>query len=133
MPLSTHKRIALEELLLRREALYARVHAIESEVNRIFGDQYPLPPPPVEVATAVTKRKPLKAASQSSPFRLRELSTDESAYRVRYQPGAGATHELHTDRKAVEALLQSPMASALVQSIETVGAEGHVRAIIYPA
>lgn len=136
MALTAQQRIALQELLLQREALYARVHAIETEINEIFGDTYPLPPPDVDVAQPGVKRKPATSPkskpSKAKPSRLRPLETKEKAYRVRYQEDSGVADEIHTDRKAVDALLQSPLTQTMLRSVETIDEQGSVQEILFP-
>lgn len=46
MRLTTAQRVQIDRLLLAREERLARVHAIETEIGRILGQPYPLPPPP---------------------------------------------------------------------------------------
>jgi len=133
MALTTQQRIRLQELLLQREALYARVHAIESEVHRIFGAEYPLPPPPVEVATPGAKKKSKKKPrKQDPPPKVRSLQDGETAYRVRFREESGAGEETHTDRKAIETLLQSPLADTLIETVETIGPDGEARERLFP-
>ncbi|WP_309400359.1 hypothetical protein [Cerasicoccus maritimus] len=134
MALTTQQRIKLQELLLQREALYARIAQTEAQINEILGDEYPLPPPPVEVAQygkpkkAAKKKKPSKAAA----IRLRALEGQETAYRICYQASANMADEAHEDRKAITSYLEAPMAAHLIERIETIDATGAALDSIFP-
>ncbi|WP_309380341.1 hypothetical protein [Cerasicoccus frondis] len=136
MALTTQQRIELQELLLQREALYARIARIEAQIEGIFGEDYPLPPPPVEVAEC---GKPKKAAKKKKPakalaIRLRPLEGLEVAYRICYAASSYIADEIHGDRKAIASYLEAPMAVHLIERIETIDAQGEpIEAVFLPA
>ncbi len=127
MALTTQQRIRLQELLLQREALYARVSQIEARIHHIFGAEYPLPPPPVDVAPsgaqATKSKKPAPKAKLASP-QLRALEPGETAYRVRFTEESGAADEIHQDKRSLAGFLDTPVGRQMIESIETLDAEG---------
>jgi len=133
MALTTQQRIRLQELLLQREALYARVHAIETQIHRTFGAEYPLPPPPVEVAApGAQNQKKKNPPRKTSPPKIRPLADEETAYRIRFHEASATADEIHIDHKAIERLLQSPLAEEWIATIETLRADGKVAQRLFP-
>ncbi|MEO0795237.1 MAG: hypothetical protein AAFX93_08755 [Verrucomicrobiota bacterium] len=134
MALTAQQRIRLQELLLKREALYARVYQTEQKIHQVFGETYPLTPPPIDLPSANRqKTKPKRAAKKkSAPPRIRNLIKGETAYRVRYGGATDATEETHTDRKSIEVLLRIPAVRSTIASIETIDSGGKLREFIFP-
>ena len=60
MSASTEELIAINSLLIEREAEFARVHSIEAQISELLGAEYPFDPPEVIVPSTITK-KPTKA------------------------------------------------------------------------
>ena len=135
MDISTQQRIELEHLLLQREGAYARVHQAEAEIHKIFGEEFPLPPPPEDVATGpVTKKKTRKkrvAAKKKAVPKIRTLDPDESAYRIIFLQEGSEVEEVHTDRKAIQNLFKTGAADEAVVRIETLDASGSTVEPIY--
>ncbi len=129
MGLTTQQRIELDHLLLQREAAYVRVHRAEAGIQRIFGGDFPLPPPPVEVASARRGAKRTQSTTRKSGPRiapkLRPLGENESAYRVAFRQEGTVVEEIHTDRKAIQDLLKSSLADSLVLRVETIDQDGN--------
>jgi len=126
MALTTQQRIRLQELLLQREALYARVHAIETQIHRTFGAEYPLPPPGAQ------NQKKKNPPRKTSPPKIRPLADEETAYRIRFHEASATADEIHIDHKAIERLLQSPLAEEWIATIETLRADGKVAQRLFP-
>lgn len=134
MALNTQQRLVVENLLLQREALYARVYAIEQQINALLGDEYPFPEPPEPVAVGAPKaqkaKKKAKATTPAAP-KLRPLEGPETAYRVQFQQASTQPPEVHVDRKSLQALLQSDTGLSMIAAIETLDAEGETVERIY--
>ncbi|GHB98326.1 hypothetical protein [Cerasicoccus arenae] len=137
MALTTQKRIQVEHLLLQREAAYVRVHELESQIKTIFGDTYPFPPPPEPVVTGSSpKAHPKKkraGKTDKTTFRLRPLTNDEAAYRIRFIQDNGVLDEVHVDRKSIESVFQATTETSMISWIETIDAQGKMRERIYRA
>lgn len=130
MDLSIEQRIELDHLLLQREAAYARVHRAEMEIQKIFGGEFPLPPPPVEVADGIRKTSGRKGSAKKVARKvvpkLRPLDHDEIAYRVAFSQRGRTVQEDHVDRKALQAMLKSGASERVLVSIDILGSGGDV-------
>ncbi|MGE9291273.1 MAG: hypothetical protein ACQKBT_09800 [Puniceicoccales bacterium] len=137
MDLNTQQRIELEHLLLQREGAYARVHHAEAEIAKIFGEEYPFPPPPVDVAVPGAIRKKARTPQLSAAKRkktvpkIRGLDGDESAYRITFMQEGSRIEEVHVDRKSIQGLFKTGAADRIVLSVETLSADGEVVERVY--
>ncbi|WP_269537979.1 hypothetical protein [Cerasicoccus fimbriatus] len=133
MALTTQQRIQLQELLLQREALYARIARTEAKIHEIFGEEYPLPPPDVDVATPGKKpSKAKKKAARASGVRIRTLDPGETGYQVTFSAEGGGHTETHHDRKTITGFVESPLLR-LITRVETVDSDGSVVETLYTA
>jgi hypothetical protein len=133
--LQRDQQIRINELLLQREELFLRIHAAETEASRLLGEPYPFTRPALP-SDQRAKRKPgapRKAVEKKSPAdALRRLEDGETAYRVTYRQFSQTVVETHHDQAALATLLASQAAHLQVLSIETIGADGSVRACVGP-
>ncbi len=121
----------VDRLLLAREERFARIHAIEREVESILGQPYPFDPPPADLPSLAPRkqqkkrasRKPKKSPAAKSSAPVRPLRPGESAYRVTYTGTDGTQRtEIHHDTEALGTFLAA-LAPAVLR-IETVDTEG---------
>lgn len=132
MALSLQQRHTLERLLLQREALYARISLIESRIDEVLGEAYPLPAPPDSVARPRKgKSRPQKKAEREKPFKLPALQEGEVAWELRYRSAKGVHKEVHTDAQMLQAYLAHDALRASVESLSTLAADDQPCQIIY--
>jgi hypothetical protein len=120
MPASTEELIAINSLLIEREAEFARVHSIEAQISQLLGAEYPFDPPEV-IVPSTTRKKPVKAsrAAKVAPIKLRRLVQGEIAYRFTWiDKGQTVTNEL-TELKAVDALINDALPGMKLLKVET--------------
>ena len=131
------QQIRINELLLQREELFLRIHAAETEAARILGEPWPFTRPPL-TSDRRGKRKPgapLPSAGTPRPPKpaadaLRRLEDGETAYRVTYRQFSQTLVETHHDFAALANLLASQAAQLQVLRLETLDAEGAVKAVL---
>ena len=133
------QQIRINELLLQREELFLRIHAAETEAARILGEPWPFtrPPLPSDRRGKRNPGAPLPAAVAPRPPKpatdaLRRLEDGETAYRITYRQFSQTLVETHQDFAALATLLASQAAHLQVQRIETLDAEGAVKAVLLP-
>jgi hypothetical protein len=135
MEISTQQRIELEHLLLQREGAYARVHQAEAEITKIFGEEYPLPPPPEDVVTGpIPKKKARKSratAKKKAVPKIRPLDEDESAYRIGFLQEGSEVSEIHVDRKAIQNLFKTGAAAQIVLWVDVLDEAEDIAERIY--
>lgn len=129
------QQIRVNELLLQREELFLRIHAVETEAARILGEPFPFVRPRLP-SDYRAKRKPgapaaaKKAAARQPGDALRRLDASETAYRVTYRQFSQTVTETHQDHAALATLLASQAAHLQVLRLETIDATGAVRATL---
>lgn len=127
------QQIRINELLLEREELFLRIHALERTATELLGEPYPFTRPPLP-SDQKTKRKATPARAASAPReRLRRLEDTESAYRVTYAQFGITVEEEHSEPGALNTLLASQSAELRVLRIETVDPKGQTREILFTA
>lgn len=129
------RQIRVNELLLQREELFLRIHAAETEIERLLRGPYPFTRPALPSDRRV-KRKPgatrPSAEKKSSPAdALRKLTDDEVAYRVTYVQFNREVVETHPEFASVATLLAAQAAHLRVSKVETLDADGAVRAVLF--
>lgn len=109
--LTRKQQVALDRLLLRREAVFAHIHALESEVCEILGGDYPFSPPPSDLPSLQPRRKlsPIKGTAKTSTvasprLKVPSLEADEE-YEVHYEQEGHEYVERHHDMKALLSLI----------------------------
>jgi hypothetical protein len=120
MSASTEELIAINSLLIEREAEFARVHSIEAQMAELLGAPYPLEPPEVIVPSTI-KKKATKAtrAAKVKPLKVRRLAEGEVAYRFTWiDKGQTVINEL-TELKTVETLIHDTLPGMKLLKIET--------------
>ena len=123
MPASTEELIAINSLLIEREAAFAQVHTLESQINQLFGDHYPFEAPGLELPSW-NKQKKVKSQKQEKPkdrtIKLRRLEDPEVAYRVTWIDKSETTSKEITDIRSVNTLIQDGLPGLKLVRIETV-------------
>ena len=138
--MSTPAQIRINALLLQREALFVRIHEIERAASALLREPYPFTRPllPSDV------RSKRKASARSAPATgsggsgrtatketLRKLEPGETAYRVTYSQFGQTRVETHESADALRTLLAAQGAQLQVLALETVGADGTVKAVLH--
>lgn len=124
MPASTEELIAINSLLIKREAAFAHVHGLESQIEALLGgDQYQFPfaPPEVTIPSTIRKKqsKAKRTKQTSHAPKLRRLAEHEVAYRLTWtDKGQIATNEV-TDLRSIDALIQDSLPAQKLQKVET--------------
>lgn len=120
MSASTEELIAINSLLIEREAEFARVHSIEAEISALLGAEYPFDPPEVVVPSTIKKKAAkAKRAAKAKPIKVRRLATGEVAYRFTWiDKGQTVTNEL-TELKAVDTLINDTLPGMKLLKVET--------------
>ena len=120
MSASTEELIAINSLLIEREAEFARVHSIEAEISALLGAEYPFDPPEVTIPSTIKKKaSKAKRAAKAAPIKIRRLADGEVAYRfVWIDKGQTVTNEL-TELKAVDALINDSLPGMKLLKVET--------------
>ena len=134
MSASTEELIAINSLLIEREAEFARVHSIEAQISELLGAEYPFAPPEVIVPSTI-KKKPTKAkkAAKAKPLKVRRLASGEVGYRFTWiDKGQTVTNEL-TELKAVDALIQDALPGMKQLKVETLDFDSATVETLYDA
>jgi hypothetical protein len=120
MSASTEELIAINSLLIEREAEFARVHSIEAEISALLGAEYPFDPPAVTIPSTIKKKaSKAKRAAKAAPIKIRRLVAGEVAYRFTWiDKGQTVTNEL-TELKAVDALINDSLPGMKLLKVET--------------
>jgi len=134
MSASPEELIAINNLLIEREAELARVHTSESRINALLDGDYPFEAPEVFLPSSqkvkvVKKTKQVKA--KITPLKPRRLNEGEAAYRIHWEEKDKVMEQTATELKQVQALLQKPLPGMKLLKIETVDLHGRTAEIIF--
>lgn len=133
---STEDLIAINGLLIEREASYARVGELEASINQLLQGNYPFPtpeciPPSAQKRKSAKRKKAVSTKAPPSP-KLRRLRVDEFAYRIHWRHSDGTeSHSEITEFKAIDTLIKSPQSGAKLLGIETLDSESGVVDCLY--
>jgi hypothetical protein len=137
MSLSTEERIATTGMLIEREAVYARVAEIETEINQLFQGAYPFPAPE-SIPPSLSKRKAKQApkAKAAKPpgapvIKLRRLREGECAYRYVWLAKGAEQNATSIDARLVETFIKSPPPGIQILRVETVDIESIPQETLY--
>ncbi len=138
--MSTPAQIRINALLLQREALFVRIHEIERAASALLREPYPFTRPQLP-SDVRSKRKasarPAPATGGGGSGRtatketLRKLEPGETAYRVTYSQFGQTRVETHESADALRTLLAAQGAQLQVLALETVDADGAVKAVLH--
>ena len=132
MSASTEELIAINSLLIEREAEFARVHSIEAQISELLGAPYPLEPPEVVVPSTI-KKKATKAtrAAKVKPLKVRRLAEGEVAYRFTWiDKGQTVVNEL-TELKAVDTLIHDALPGMKLLKVETLDLDSNTVELLH--
>lgn len=134
MPASTEELIAINSLLIQREAAFARVHELEQKIDQLLGDNYPFEAPSVALPSALKKKpaKANKAERKAAPFKPRRLNENEVGYRISSQDRGQNTQQELTDLRLIEALLAETLPDMKILKIETIDLAGTAIETLFP-
>jgi len=126
--------IRINALLLEREALFVRIHGIERAASVLLREPYPFTRPPLP-SDVRGKRKPAARVARhdgaATKASLRKLEPEETAYRVTYRQFGQTRVETHESADALRTLLGAQSAQLQVLTLETVDANGAVKAVLH--
>lgn len=135
------QQIRINELLLQREELFLRIHAVETEAARILGAPFPFARPRLP-SQYRAKVKPGALAALAPPppgggpapepplpppTVVRRLAEDETAYRITYRQFSQTLTEEHQDTAALLTLLAAQTPLLQVLHITALAADGSAR------
>jgi hypothetical protein len=134
MSASTEELIAINSLLIEREAVFARVHTLESRMSCLLGEPYPFEAPAVTLPSSIKKMasKSKKAAKQKAPLKPRRLNDNEVAYRLSWRDKGQAVAQELTDLRSIVALFQESLPGMKLLQIETIDLNGAVIEQLFP-
>jgi hypothetical protein len=129
--MSADSQIRINALLLQREALFVRVHEIESAVSKLLREPYPFTRPALPSDQRVKRKAAVRTPAAGAKDKLRKLEPDETGYRVTYRQQGQIRVETHDSPDALRTLLAAQSAQLEVQLIETVDNAGTVKAVLH--
>jgi len=129
MSQSTEERIAIDGLLIKREADYARVFEIETEINELLGADYPFPAPDFIPLSKQKRKRPksskaLKSSNQEKPLKLRRLKPEECAYRYTWLEHGKQNEAEALSPTTVIQFLKDPPTGVKLLSVQTINYNG---------
>lgn len=124
--MTLEQQIRLNEILLDREKAFARIAAIEAEIDTILGQSFPYPPPP-DLPSRQKRKKSRRAkkAKPPDPIRLGPLGPDEHAYRIHFLEDGVPACENHFAPGPLERLLALTPEGIRVTRIEILDTDGN--------
>lgn len=132
--MTTSQQIRIHELLLEREALFARIHACEREASRLLGEPYPFVRPVLPSDQKARKKSgAARNAASGSAGRdpLRRLEPGERRYRVTYRSLGREMREEHEELDSLRLLMACQTEQTRVLTIETLDAAGARIALLF--
>lgn len=125
MSASPEEHIAINSLLIEREAAFARVHSIESQIQQLMGADYPFQAPGVELPSAIKKQatKPKQAKKKVAKVKTRRLGEGEAGYKLTFVENGDTTERITVDLKQIQTLLNDPLPGVRLLRIDTVDLE----------
>jgi hypothetical protein len=136
MSASPEELIAINSLLIEREAALARVHITESRINELLGGEYPFEAPGVTLPSSIKKKatkKAKKTQAKAVAIKPRRLNTGEAAYRITWTEKGQTSEQNATELKHLNALLEETLPSMKLLKIETVDLNGEPVETLYEA
>ena len=127
MSASPEELIAINSLLIQREAALARVHITESRINELLGGVYPFEAPSVTLPSSIKRKKPTKAKktqAKAVALKPRRLNPGEVAYRITWTEKGQTTEQNATELKHLNALLQETLPAMKLLKIQTLDLNG---------
>ena len=120
MSASTEELIAINSLLIEREAEFARVHSIETQISELLGAEYPFDPPEVIVPSTIKKKaSKAKRTAKAAPLKIRRLAAGEVAYRFTWIDKSQTVTNEVTELKSVDALINDALPGMKLLKVET--------------
>jgi hypothetical protein len=134
MSASTEELIAINSLLIEREAEFARVHSIEAQISALLGAEYPFDPPEVIIPSTIKKKAiKTKPAAKEAAIKIRRLADREIAYRFSWLDKSQAVTNELTELKAVDALINDTLPGMKLLKVETLDFDSATVQTLYEA
>ena len=132
MSASPEELIAINSLLISREAAFARVHSVESQINALLGETYPFDPPGVVVPSTIKKKttQPNKSKAKAKPFKARRLNEGEVGYRMTWIDEGQTLEQTATDLRTLDTIMQQSLPGMKLLKVETVDLNGQISEIL---
>lgn len=134
MSISSEELIAINGLLIKREAAFARVGSIEQSINELLGGDYPFPTPeaiPTSTQKRKAKKKAAKAPKAKGPPKLRRLRAPEVAYRIHTMVKGEAQSRELTDLKPIDSIVKGQIAGIRLSKVETLDSKGDAVEVLF--
>jgi hypothetical protein len=131
--MSDTSQIRINALLLEREALFVRIHEIERAASALLREPYPFTRPQLPSDVRGKRKSAARSTRQDGAAAkdiLRKLEPGEAAYRVTYRQFGQTRIETHESADALRTLLAAQGAQLQVLTLETVDADGTVKAVL---
>lgn len=125
------QQIQINTLLLEREALFVRIHELESAASALLGEPYPFTRPALPSDARPARRK--SAGSRPAADPVRALAGRETAYRVTYRRAGQLVTEDHDDPAALRTLFASQGTHLQVTRLETLDHGARPQALLFTA
>lgn len=135
MSASPEELIAINSLLIQREAELARVHITESRINELLGENYPFEAPSVTLPSSIKKKaaKPKKSKAKQVAFKPRRLNPGEVAYQITWTEKGQTSEQNATDLKHLNSLLHEPLPGMKLLKVQTIDIDGAPVETLYDA
>ena len=136
MSASPEELIAINSLLIKREAEFARVYSVETQINALLGASYPFDPPDTVVPSTI-KNKAVKAnntKAKAKPFKARRLNEEagEISYRMTWIDKEQSVEQTATDLRTLDAIIQHSLPGMKLQKIETIDLNSETIEQLFP-
>ncbi len=133
MSASPEELIAINSLLIEREAAFARVHTVENRINELLGASYPFEAPAVELPSTLKKKatKTKKTKATMNRIKPRRLNEDEVAYRLTWIDKGQTIEQNATELKQLHGLLEETLPGMKLLKIETLDLHSQVLEVIF--
>ncbi|MEA2013021.1 MAG: hypothetical protein U9O87_08110 [Verrucomicrobiota bacterium] len=115
------QKIKINDLLMKREAFFAKVYQAEHLINQIASPNksFNFPPPEIIPLSAIPKSKQKKQKKKKKQ-QLRKLKKNEYAYKISYFKKTEKKEVLLKDDKIIKLIMDSTTLPLKITKIETV-------------
>lgn len=133
MSASKEELIAINSLLIEREAAFAHVHTLEAEIAQFLDTPYPFEAPAVQLPSSIKKKlTKTKKAKKKAALKPRRLVAHEVGYRLTWLDKGKTTEQTITDLRSIEALLKESLPGTKLLKIETIDLSGTTIQTLFP-
>jgi hypothetical protein len=125
--------ITINSLLIERDAAFARVHTLESQISELLGEAFPFEAPNLTLPSTLKRKpsKPPKAKRQAKALKPRRLNEGEAAYRITYIEKGQTSENTVTDLRGLEPLFAESLFDMQLLKIETIDFQSQTIATLF--